>query len=134
MSFSNKIAAIKGSAISKIKLRHGVFLLALILAVKLALYNDLYFRPTHYAYDNLLRCGDHILAGIFAPPLLYFLKAKEQCKYYIMVCLIVELSQIFEHGYFQLNQFLCDITGALIFYLIYYNFILRMEWQPAVQK
>ena len=107
----------------KIKKSHIIFIILLTLSILFVWYNNLYLRPSHYKYDLLLRCLDHLLAAIFVP-VIWVLMTGSSIKriflIYVVFSLGNELGDMIVHlRPFQLFQYSCDFLGAFLILLIY---------------
>lgn len=88
---------------------------------------DSYIRPSALSqYNNELRNIDHILAGIGVPQIFklsYISKLEKfvfnRFVFYGLWATFWETTQFLSRGYFQFDQYLCDLTGIIFAILIH---------------
>lgn len=91
----------------------------------LAYINEAFMRQHYPFYDRQLRDLSHLLAGIVMPHFFEILfytinDYVRSAKIYILASLILELWGIRLHGYFQWDQYLCDLLGTGVFLIFAY--------------
>lgn len=76
-------------------------------------------------YDRYFRNFEHLIAAIIVPYALHTFENDSvifSCASYAFASFIWEIGQFCMRGYFQLDQYLCDLMGVAIIFLIY-NFV-----------
>ena len=99
--------------------------LILSIGLTIALYNDLIFRPAHYPIDRQLRYLDHLLASLAITESLFILLEGEllcSAFTYAFSCLVIELLQVSEKGYFQFDQYIVDVLGVVLI-IVYHKLV-----------
>jgi len=96
--------------------------------------NQIYLYPLFPHYNTQLRYIDHIIAGIGEPIIIFcifnIIKNTLNLKLsiffiwcsgilYMLFSLNWELSQYFKRNFFQLDQYICDLLGIFIFFLMF---------------
>ena len=89
--------------------------------------NDVYIRVHFFEYKKELRLIDHFLAGVSIPIILYFIFGSfyKRCKFYLLWCSVWEIQQFLQRGYFQLDQFICDLLGISVGIVMYKSKIIK---------
>lgn len=82
--------------------------------------NYIYVRSYFKIYDKQLRYFDHFLASIAVTELIYMLinNLNWSCLIYSLACFSWESYQWFNRGYFQIDQFIVDLIGIGVYFLI----------------
>ncbi|OPZ95100.1 MAG: hypothetical protein BWY74_00066 [Firmicutes bacterium ADurb.Bin419] len=103
-----------------------------------SLLNQLYLYPLFPYHNTQLRYIDHVIAGIGEPIIIFciFNIVKNAFNLrlsniffilcsgalYTLLGLNWELSQYFERGFFQMDQYVCDLLGIFIFFFVFLDF------------
>lgn len=108
----------------------------------ISLLNQRYLYPLFPSHNTQLRYIDHIIAGIGEPIIIFcifnIIKSTSNrfsnvfliwCSgtLYVLLSLKWELSQYFERGFFQWDQYICDLLGIFIFFLIFLGIDFRRK-------
>ena len=83
--------------------------------------NDIFIRPAYPLYDRPLRDLDHFIAGVIGPKFFFFFLENipfQTIGYYIGST-AWEFKDYLKYGYFQWDQYLCDLIGNIVLLFIY---------------
>lgn len=73
-------------------------------------------------YDKLLRYLDHLIAGVIVPYIFHTFEKdsiKFSCGCYAFGSLVWEFGEFCIRGYFQIDQYVYDLIGVAIIFLLY---------------
>lgn len=92
-----------------------------IISIAVISINDLYLKTNFVEYFDILRLIDHLISAIYIPLLFYFLLNKIYfgVTYYFLWATFWEIKQFLERGFFQYNQYIFDLIGIAIAFIIY---------------
>jgi hypothetical protein len=92
----------------------------IVIAVIFLFINDIFIRPSMPFYGRYLRDLDHFIAAIIILSIIftYMRDVKPLAFGYVIASLVWELVQYVQRGYFQWDQYLCDLVGTCVLVLL----------------
>lgn len=91
-----------------------------IISMVIIFINDTYFKTNFIKYFDLLRLIDHLISGIYVPLTFHFLfnNIYLGISNYFLLSTYWEIKQFLERGFFQYNQYICDLIGIVLAIII----------------
>lgn len=94
-----------------------------------SLLNQLYLYPLFPYHNTQLRYIDHVIAGIGEPIIIFciFNIVKNAfnlrlSNIFFILCSGALYTLLFERGFFQMDQYVCDLLGIFIFFFVFLDF------------